>query len=142
MGAFPLKVPERADRAFRLDILYDGGCALCVRVLRWMKRADVRDAFRLVDAQDPQRVTAMFPQIDPPDAAEAILCITASGEVLRGFDAFRRMIWSSPWLLPLVPIFYCPGARLVGPRLYAWVARNRRRFGCRPEGCEPATPKD
>jgi predicted DCC family thiol-disulfide oxidoreductase YuxK len=141
MGASSPKVHERSDRARRLDILYDGGCAFCVRVLRWMKRADVRGAFRLVDARDPQRVAALFPQIDPRDAAEAMLCVTPSGQVLRGFYAFRRMIWCSPWLVPLVPVFYLPGAGLVGPRLYAWVARSRRRFGCRPDRCETAAPK-
>jgi predicted DCC family thiol-disulfide oxidoreductase YuxK len=122
--------------AERLDVLYDGDCAFCVRVLRLVRRADRSHAFRWIDtARGEWR--AQFPSVRPEDAANAMLVVTASGEVFSGFYAFRRMLWASPWLLPLIVVFYCPGASLVGPRLYGWIARNRRRFGCRVDACDP-----
>jgi hypothetical protein len=66
----------------------------------------------------------------------SMVVITPSGEVFRGFFAFRRMLWASPWLLALLPLFYCPGASVVGPPIYAWIARHRRRFGCAAQGCD------
>ena len=45
---------------------------------------------------------------------------------------------------PLIPLFYLPGSGVIGPRVYAWVARNRRRFGCESDVCEtaPSPPRD
>jgi hypothetical protein len=62
--------------------------------------------------------------------------------VTRGFFAFRRILWESPLMWPLIPLFYFPGAGIVGPRVYAWVARNRRRFGCESDVCELPAVRD
>jgi hypothetical protein len=43
---------------------------------------------------------------------------------------------------PLIPLFYFPGTGIVGPRVYAWVARNRRRFGCESDVCEVPAVRD
>ncbi len=119
----------------RLYVLYDGDCAFCVRSLRVIKRADWFQAFHLIDtARGEWR--AQFPHIPAETTEHAMLVVTASGEVFTGFYAFRRMLWASPWLWPLIAVFYFPGAALVGPRLYGWIARNRRRFGCRVDACE------
>jgi len=40
---------------------------------------------------------------------------------------------SSPLTWLLLPLFYVPGATYVGTRVYTWIARNRRRFGCQAE---------
>ncbi len=70
------------------------------------------------------------------DTPEAMIVVTESGKIFTGFYAFRQMVWLSPWLLPLVALFYLPGASVVGPWIYRWVARNRQRLGCRGETCE------
>ena len=118
-----------------LNVLYDGDCAFCVRSLRFVKRTDRFGAFRLVDTARPEW-RAQFPQIRPEETEAAMLVVTASGEVFSGFYAFRRMLRASPWLWSLWLVFYFPGATVVGPRIYGWIARNRRRFGCRVDGCE------
>jgi hypothetical protein len=53
----------------------------------------------------------------------------------RGFYAFRRLLWFSPLMWPLLPLFYFPGVSLPGERIYAWVARNRKDFGCESDLC-------
>lgn len=122
-----------------LDIVYDGQCGFCVRALRIVRRAARRDVFRLHDANDREAVAARFPMLTGADTDEAMFVVTPLGEVHRGFFAFRRMTWASPWLYPLLPLLYAPGASLLGPRVYAWVARHRRSIGCAAAAC-PVPP--
>jgi len=123
-----------------LDIVYDGRCRLCVRVLDIVRRASRRDVFRLHDASDRGSVVARFPMLAGADTDEAMFAVTERGEVFRGFFAFRRMMSSSPWLYPLLPVFYAPGASLFGPHIYRWVARRRRSLGCATTCAAPAPP--
>lgn len=122
-----------------LDIVYDGQCGFCVRALGVVRRAARRDVFRLHDANDREAIAARFPRLAGADTDEAMFVVTPRGEVLRGFFAFRRMMWASPWLYPLLPLFYAPGASLLGPRVYAWVARHRRGIGGAAAAC-PVPP--
>ncbi len=110
-----------------IDIVYDGQMAR-------------RDVFRLHDANDGEGVRAQFPMLAGADTSLAMFAVTERGEVFRGFFAFRRMLWASPWLVPLLALFYVPGASLLGPRIYAWIARRRRGLGC-AAACEVAAPR-
>ena len=65
-----------------------------------------------------------------------MFAVAPDRSVTRGFFAFRRILWESPLMWLLIPLFYLPGSGVIGPRVYAWVARNRRRFGCESEVCE------
>jgi predicted DCC family thiol-disulfide oxidoreductase YuxK len=125
-----------------LDIVYDAQCAFCARSLALCMGLARRPVFRIHDANDRQTMEARFPMLAGADTADAMFVVTGQGEVFRGFFAFRRMMWASPWLYPLLPFFYAPGASLLGPRLYAWVARHRRSFGCAAQACAvPAPPR-
>jgi predicted DCC family thiol-disulfide oxidoreductase YuxK len=104
-----------------VHVIYDGQCDFCVRALRLARAVDVWGRLRFHDAHDRQAVERAFPAL--------------AGAIARGFFAFRRMMWLSPLTWPLVPLFYLPGSGLVGPRVYAWIARNRHRFGCRSQIC-------
>jgi predicted DCC family thiol-disulfide oxidoreductase YuxK len=119
-----------------LDVIYDGQCGFCVRSLKVCRSLDVRHAFRFHDANARSRISASFPELASADFENAMFAIAPDRSVTRGFFAFRRMIWESPLMWPLIPLFYLPGAATLGPRVYAWVARNRRRFGCESEVCE------
>ena len=123
-----------------IDIVYDGQCRFCVGALGRLRRMARRDVFRLHDANDGEGVLALFPMLAGADTAEAMFAITGQRKVFRGFFAFRRMLWASPWLFPLLPLFYAPGASLVGPRIYAWVAGRRRSLGCAAQACGSPTP--
>jgi predicted DCC family thiol-disulfide oxidoreductase YuxK len=131
-----------AHAARLVHVIYDGGCGFCVRSLRLVRRLDVRRALRFHDAADRERVTAEFPGLSTAELDEAMYAVDGRGETFRGFFAFRRLLWVSPLLWPLLPLFYCPGARVYGPRVYAWVARNRSRLGCRSDGCTLPPPPE
>ncbi len=118
-----------------VHVIYDGQCDFCVRALRVARALDVFGRLRFHDAHDRQAIATAFPVLAGADLDEAMYAVTGRGAIDRGFFAFRRMMRLSPLTWPLVPLFYLPGAGLIGPRIYAWVARNRHRFGCRSQIC-------
>ncbi len=119
-----------------LDVIYDGHCGFCVRSLKVRLALDVRGALRFHDAKARQQVDSMFPKLAPADFENAMFAVAPDRNVTRGFFAFRRILWESPLMWPLIPLFYFPGSRAIGPKVYAWVARNRRRFGCESDVCD------
>ena len=53
----------------------------------------------------------------------------ADGRALPGFEAYRYVVPRVPGLWWLVPFFYLPViSRLLGHRIYNWVAANRSRL--------------
>jgi predicted DCC family thiol-disulfide oxidoreductase YuxK len=123
-----------------IDIVYDGQCAFCVRALRIARALDVRGVCRFHDATDRTAVEELFPALRGADLDAAMYAVADGGRTYRGFFAFRRLVWCSPLMWPLLLLFYFPGANSVGPRLYGWVARNRSNFGCRSPVCPVPPP--
>ena len=119
-----------------LDVIYDGRCGFCVRSLHVCRTLDVRSALRYHDANARQQVDAAFPELASADFDNALFVVAPDRRVTRGFFAFRRILWESPFMWPLLLLFYFPGSSVIGPRVYAWVARNRRSFGCESDVCE------
>jgi predicted DCC family thiol-disulfide oxidoreductase YuxK len=124
-----------------LDVIYDGRCGFCVRSLNVCRALDLRSAFRYHDATARQQVLTAFPELASADFENAMFVVAPDRRVARGFFAFRRMLWESPLMWPLLLPFYVPGSGWIGPRVYAWVARNRRTLGRESDVCErPPTP--
>ena len=117
-----------------LDVIYDAQCRFCLRSLHFLQRLAGRHLFRLHDGNNREQLQSEFPFVANAKTNEAMFVVTPRGEVFQGFFAFRRIMWESPRLYPLLPVFYVPGATLIGPRIYSWVARNRRKFGCSRDG--------
>ena len=118
-----------------LNVIYDGQCGFCIRALNIVQRFDLHNTLRFYDAHRPETFE-QFPELRGSDVNDAMYVVVEGEPVYRGFFAFRRLIWNSPLTWPLVLLFYFPGASFFGPRVYAWVARNRSKFGCRSEVCE------
>ncbi|HEY8188902.1 MAG TPA: DUF393 domain-containing protein [Pyrinomonadaceae bacterium] len=123
-------------RGFKtLNIIYDGHCGFCIRSLRIVRALDLYHSFRFYDSHQPETL-AQFPQLREANLDEAMYALGEGEPAYEGFFAFRRSIWNSPLLWPLIPIFYFPGASFLGPRVYAAVARSRSRFGCHSDSCD------
>lgn len=118
-----------------IDIVYDGHCTFCRRALRALRRIDTGDVIRLHDSHDPL-IHTKFPMLKTADFDDAMFAVTAAGGVYRGYFAFKQLVLGLPLAWPLLPLFYVPGSSLLGTRVYAWVARNRRSFGCEAERCD------
>ena len=118
-----------------IDLVYDGQCGFCKRSLNLARRLDRSHVMRVHDSHDPG-IKERFPMLATADFDNAMFAVTPSGEVHRGYFAFKRLLRSLPLAWLLLPLFYVPGSSLVGPRVYAWVARNRKKLGCESDVCE------
>lgn len=130
----------RSDMFQPIHVIYDGQCAFCIRSLQLFRALDIKQVFRFYDAHDEWIMDA-FPELKDADFDNAMFAVTENREVHRGFFAFRRMIWGSPLTWWMIPIFYFPGAVFFGVRIYAWVAKNRLKFGCRSASCALPGPR-
>lgn len=124
-----------------IAIVYDGDCAFCTRSLRALQRLDRRGVMHLYESRASQLIAARFPMLAGADFDNAMFAVTSDGRVFRGYFAFKELLRKLPAAWPLLLVCYLPGASVIGPRIYAWVARNRRRLGCGSAVCElPAPP--
>ena len=118
-----------------MDVIYDGQCGFCVRCVRLCRALDVRRVLRYDDATDRSGVHRRFPELAAADFDNAMFVVTPGRLVYRGFHAVRRIARAVPLMWPLLALLYFPGSGWLGPKVYAWVARNRRRFGCESDVC-------
>src|SRR5262249_54144697 len=92
-------------------------------------------------SNDTDTVAGLAPELAQADLDEAMYAVDGDGRRYRGFFAFRRIVRGMPLLWPLLALLYFPGSGRLGPRVYAWVAANRHRLGCRIDpGHAPAGP--
>jgi predicted DCC family thiol-disulfide oxidoreductase YuxK len=119
-----------------LHVIYDGRCGFCIRSLRICKALDLRHVLRFQDANRRAQTVAQFPEVAHADLDNAMFTVTGDRRVHRGFFAFRQIALAAPLMWPVLPLLYFPGSGWIGPKVYAWVARNRGRFGCESEVCD------
>jgi predicted DCC family thiol-disulfide oxidoreductase YuxK len=115
----------------KVNIVYDGLCLFCLRSLGIVRALDIHGVLEFQDANDRQTVLRRFPQLADVDLDDAMYAVDDQGRVYSGFYAFRRIARTSPLQWPLYAALHFPGMSIVGERVYALVARNRRRLGCR-----------
>jgi predicted DCC family thiol-disulfide oxidoreductase YuxK len=117
----------------RVHVVYDGLCLFCIRSLNVVRVLDRRDVVAYHDASDRDAVTERFPSLVDAELDAAMYAIDTRGRAYAGFFAFRRVARELPAAWPLLPLLHLPGAGFVGSRVYALIARNRSRLGCRIE---------
>lgn len=109
-------------------VFYDADCGFCVRALRVLQRLDRGGVLRYEDANAPD-VIARYPQLAGADFTRAMYAFDGA-QVEAGFFAVRRALRALPGLRPLAALLALPAVPWVGTRVYALVARNRRKLGC------------
>jgi predicted DCC family thiol-disulfide oxidoreductase YuxK len=97
----------------RSKVIYDGECGFCRSSIRILQVMDLWGKLEYVPG--PKGMREM--RLDCPD-----------GKSYGGFFAFRKLTWLLPMLYVMIPLVYFPGAGLLGPFAYRWVARNRYLF--------------
>ncbi len=111
---------------------YDAECRFCVALARMLGRLDRGRALELRAGMDED---ARRVGLAEPDLQRSAYLVSPGGQALEGFFAFRRLSLLVPLLWPFAPLLWLPGSGLLGPRVYRWVADNRRGiFGCAKEG--------
>lgn len=115
-----------------IAVLYDGLCPLCQKSVRWLRRLDRRRRLEFVNARERGAVARRFPSVDGAAALEEIHIVHPGGRTLRGFDAYRSLLWVLPWTAPFAPLFYLPGVAWIGRPLARALARRRMRIRVSP----------
>lgn len=117
-----------------VDVAYDELCVLCNRSVRVLRALDRGGRLTFHGATLGRGdVFERFPALAGADLDDAMWATDESGRAYRGFYAFRRIARALPLLWPLVPLLHVPGVPWLGERVYALVARNRSRLGCRAD---------
>lgn len=108
------------------EVLFDGGCGLCNRTVRWLRWADVRERLRFSDiGAEWDRLSREHPSLDPDACLAEMHVVAPDGSVTAGFDGFRALSHVVPAMWPAMPFLYVPGVPLLGRRVYRYVARHR-----------------
>jgi predicted DCC family thiol-disulfide oxidoreductase YuxK len=128
-GPTPADGPGADVTAGRAVVLFDGGCPLCRRSVRVLKRLDWFRRLHFEDCRDPARVPKTPAPLDPGRMLEAMHLVTPDRRrVYVGFEAVRWVAWRLPAMMSFAGLLYLPGAAPLGHRLYVWVAKNRYRL--------------
>ncbi len=115
----------------KIKLLYDGGCPLCMREIRFLRNKDKGNNILFVDISSNTYSPKNYNDISYRDAMTRIHAITDTGEILRDVQVFREAYqlvglgWVySPTYLPLIGGFV--------DSIYALWARWRLRLTFRP----------
>jgi predicted DCC family thiol-disulfide oxidoreductase YuxK len=119
-------------------VLYDGGCPLCQRGVRLLKRLDWLHRFHGQDCRDTANLPRCDEPLNPVRLLEEMHLVTPDRKrAYSGFRAFRWMAWRMPLTWGIAPLLYLPGVPWLGRKAYLWVARNRYDLvPCRDGACE------
>lgn len=123
--------------AQRPVLIYDGECGICRRSVRWVRARDPEHRVETIPYQDPS-VGRRFPEIPAERLEAAIQLVRPDGRRFEGARAVEELLGLLPgWRIPAL-LFRVPGVRRLARRVYARVARSRRRFGCGDHCALPA----
>ena len=118
-----------SDESQKPEIFYDGLCPICIRSMTilcyfdWFQRIVYRDL-----EIHGTSLTSQYPEITIEDCRDEMHLLLPNGSVKKGFFAFREMVKYVPPLWPLLAIMYFPGADIIGPKVYKYVASRRQRY--------------
>ena len=103
---------------------YDGECGFCGMVVKLLSRIDLSGKI----IWTPVQLLSLPPAgLTWDDLDKAAYLQDKHGNLHRGFYAFRQVALLVPLLWPVAVAFHVPGVPTCGVRVYAWVARRRRK---------------
>ncbi len=120
-------------------ILYDGRCPMCKRGARRLAALFGGSGYRVVPLQ--RRWVGERVAIPRERLLEAMHLLLPGDRVLAGVDALLHLARDIWWSWPLWVFSRIPGVTWLLRRLYARIARNRKRHTCRRGVCDVGGPK-
>ena len=95
--------------------LYDGGCPLCLRETRFLKKRDVLNKIKFVDINNDNYNSLFYKNISYAEAMSNLHGILENGEIIKGLDvlAYSYKLIGLGWVYyPLKIEFLAPVLRL------------------------------
>lgn len=123
--------PKATEEGLELPavVVYDGDCPVCVGGKRWVERRALTGQFEFLPCQSPARRTR-FPWMSERACLDALQLVLPDGRVLAGEVAIPEILRRLRGWRWLAFLFHLPGAGVLAPRVYRWVARNRYAISC------------
>jgi len=122
-----------------LIVLFDGGCPICRRTVRQLRRLDWLQQLQFADATNEPVRKQVTPSLSLDEAMRQMNVVDGRGRLSGGYDAQLRIARRVPLLLPFGVLGGLPGIRQVGSAVYRYIAANRQRQGeCSDDLCSPA----
>jgi len=119
--------------SWKIKLLYDGDCPLCMREVAFLRRRDAgRGLIAFVNIADPDYDATANAGIDFVTAMREIHAITADGQVLRGVEVFRQVyaVLGLGWVYGWTRL---PGINRLANWLYRLWAERRLALTGRPD---------
>jgi len=112
-----------------VTLIYDGGCPLCQRAMRWVERRALPGQFEFLPCRSRER-RERFPWMPDETCLAALQLVLPNGRVLAGDAAIPEILRRLRGRRWLAALFRIPGVGWLGPRAYRWVARHRHVISC------------
>lgn len=127
------------DAPYDVEVFYDGGCPLCLREIRMLKRWDRHQKIRFTDID----AAGFQPEELGKSMSELMAEIQGrlpDGTWIQGVEVFRRL-YTAVGFGPLVALTRLPLVSQTMDLGYRWFAKNRLRLTgrCTPQSCEIKT---
>ena len=120
-------------------VLFDGGCPLCRRTVRALRRVDWLHRLHFVDGTDASARARVAPGLTEAQVLVEMYVVGADGRRHGGYDGYLEMARSVPLMWPFAILGRLPGIRHLGEAIYRVIAANRVRRGrCTDDVCAPA----
>ena len=110
----------------QLIIFYDGGCPLCVKEMRHLKKLDKNGKIQFENINE-RDFNQLFPEINVDDANAYLHGQLANGEMIYGLDV-THAAWSQVGKGWLIAPLRLPGIRWVADKVYLGFAKHRNRI--------------
>ena len=121
-----------------VTVLFDGGCPLCRRTVRTLRRLDWLHRLRFADATDAALRERIAPGLSEAAVMREMYAVDPRGGRHPGYDGLLEVARVVPLMWPLRLVGVLPGLRQLGWRVYRLIAANRRRDGrCGDDMCGP-----
>jgi len=122
-----------------LIVLFDGGCPICRRTVRTLRRLDWLERLQFADATDEEIRRRLAPALTLDEAMRQMNVVDGRGRLSGGFDAQLRIARRVPALWLFGVLGALPGVRQIGSAVYRYIAAHRKRQGvCSDDLCSPA----
>jgi predicted DCC family thiol-disulfide oxidoreductase YuxK len=138
-----LGLPSPADRPAASVVIFDGQCRFCLSQVARFHAWDHQGRLAFLSLHDPL-VHALWPDLTHDMLMREMYVIDPAGNRHAGFDSLKYLSRQLPRLWWLAPFLHIPLTRPLWSALYAWVARNRYRWGqvstCQHGACRAHKP--
>ena len=117
------------NRFFKGKILmfYDSACLFCTRSTFLIMALDHLGRVQAVDFRNAKLRMKHAPDVAETDLDRAMHIKIPGGRYVKGFDGFRALAWHLPVTRAITPLLYAPGVPLIGRKIYAHIAENRKK---------------